>query len=120
MLATEQKETPPTPFYNNLYVVMFVATLLNAVAQFCYKLGADDFLRSPAVWVGIAIYILAFPLTLHTYRLCALSKAFPLLSLTLIWSAILAVVYLGETITLVRLFGAVLIIIGSSLVGSEA
>ena len=105
---------------NNLYFLMFLATVMNAVAQFCYKIGADDFLRSPAVWVGIVIYIFAFPITLRTYKLCALSKAFPLLSLTLVWSAILAVLYLGETITRVRLLGALLIVLGSSLVGSEA
>ena len=116
--GTEPRGT--TPFYNHLYVLLFVATLLNAVAQFCSKLGADDFLRSPAVWVGIALYIVAFPITLHTYRLCELSNAFPLLSLTLVWSAIFAVLYLGETITWVRLLGATLIIVGSSLVGSEA
>lgn len=106
--------------YNNLYALMFIATVLNAVAQFCYKLGADDFLRSPAVWLGIVIYIIAFPLSLRTYKLCELSKAFPLLSLTLVWSAVLAVLYLGETITLTRLAGALLIVVGSMLVGSEA
>jgi len=106
--------------YNNLYALMFIATVMNAVAQFCYKIGSEDFLRSPAVWIGVLLYILAFPISLRTFKLCALSKAMPLLSFTLIWSAILGVLFLGETVTWMRLLGGSLIIARSMMVGSDA
>jgi drug/metabolite transporter (DMT)-like permease len=107
-----------------------MASITIALAQFCFKVGAlyTETTQSqtmltrffnPAIGLGVAIYIISFPLTLHSYKLCALSKIVPLLSLSMVWSAILAVIFLSEEVTIYRLTGATLIILGSLTIGSE-
>ena len=106
---------------------MAVASILIALGQFCFKLAAEHInldqprtlVVNPAIWLGVAIYVSSFPVMLRSYKLWSLSKAFPLVSLSLVWSAMLAVVFLAEVITVYRLTGAILIMFGAAIIGSE-
>ncbi|MCB0197412.1 MAG: hypothetical protein KDJ65_36025 [Anaerolineae bacterium] len=113
--------------FNNAYLLIIVSSVLIALGQFCFKLAAthievgqpQTLILNPAIWLGIAIYIISFPVMLHSYKLWSLSKAFPLVSLSLVWSAALAVTLLSEVITVYRLTGAILIMVGAAIIGSE-
>lgn len=113
------------PLHQNVYLLMLFASVLIALAQFCFKLAAEqapttaETLLQPMAWLGIGIYVASFPLNLYTYRLAALSHAFPLLSLSLVWSAGLGVAFLGDVLGPLRLVGGGLIIAGSLIIGSE-
>jgi drug/metabolite transporter (DMT)-like permease len=113
--------------FNNAPLLITISSVLIALGQFCFKIAArnidpaqpQSLIFNPAIWLGIAIYIASFPLMLHSYKLWSLSKAFPLVSLSLVWSALLAVVFLSEVITAYRLLGAILIMVGAAIIGSE-
>lgn len=74
-------------------------------------------LKSPELWLGGFCYV--FPIFLWTYLLkyMELTKLQPLLSFVYIYTILLAMVFLGETPSVMRLFGIALIIIGVIFVG---
>ncbi|MEM7030888.1 MAG: hypothetical protein AAF629_15090 [Chloroflexota bacterium] len=103
-------------------------SVIVALGQFFFKLAATQndsdqlvglFLNWP-VWVGIVIYIGSVPIVIWAYKLWPLSKAFPMVSLSLVWSLLLAVIFFAEVITPLRLVGALLIVVGTLIVGQES
>ncbi len=69
-------------------------------------------IKSPNIWFGGICYI--FPIFLWTYLLkyMELTKLQPLLSIVYVYTIVLSMVLLGESPSLVRLFGIALIILG--------
>lgn len=78
---------------------------------------AYEALKSPNLWFGGLCYL--FPIFLWTYLLkyMDLTKLQPQLSLVYVYTIILAMFFLGETPSLLRLLGIVLIIAGVVVVG---
>lgn len=69
-------------------------------------------LKNLNFWIGGFCYI--FPILLWTYLLkfMDLTKLQPILSVVYLYTIILAVIFLGESISMGRLFGIVLIMMG--------
>lgn len=69
-------------------------------------------LGNPNLWLGAFCYV--FPILLWTYLLkfMDLTKLQPMLSIVYVYTIILAVIFLGETLSINRIFGVSLIMIG--------
>jgi uncharacterized membrane protein len=78
---------------------------------------ALDTLRSPNLWLGGFCYI--FPIFLWAYLLkyMELTKLQPLLAVVYVYTILLSMIFLGESPSLVRIFGIGLILIGVFFVG---
>jgi drug/metabolite transporter (DMT)-like permease len=63
--------------------------------------------------LGALLYGLSLNLTIAAYRLGELTALGPLASLSVIWTILLAIRFLGEVMTPLRWFGAGLIVAGS-------
>lgn len=74
-------------------------------------------IRSPNLWLGGFCYV--FPILLWTYLLkyMELTKLQPLLSVVYLYTILLAMIFLGESPSAIRLFGIALIAIGVVFVG---
>lgn len=74
-------------------------------------------LKSPYFWAGGFCYV--FPILLWTYLLkyMDLTKLQPLLAVVYIYTILLSFLFLGESPSVVRIFGIVLIIVGVVIVG---
>lgn len=73
-------------------------------------------LKSPNLWLGGFCYV--FPIFLWTYLLkyMELTKLQPILSIVYIYTIFMAVIFLGETPTAIRLLGIAFIVFGVILV----
>lgn len=73
--------------------------------------------RSPDLWLGGGCYL--FPILLWTYLLkyMELTKLQPLLSVVYVYTILLAMIFLDESPSPLRLFGIALIVVGVVFVG---
>jgi undecaprenyl phosphate-alpha-L-ara4N flippase subunit ArnF len=123
----------PLAWYLNPYLQLFVSALLIAVAEVLMKQGAVagaranetglfgmSALSSGATWIGTLIYILSFISWLHVLRLMPLTEAYAWISLVHIFVPLAALIFLGETISLVRWAGIALVLTGTILVAASA
>jgi drug/metabolite transporter (DMT)-like permease len=101
-------------------VIMFFCTVFTAIGQLFYKLGAN---LLPAIFTnwqlfaGFASYGLGLALFLLALRGGEVSVLYPIISTSYIWTNILAVVFLAESISPLRWAGSFVIMIGISLIG---
>lgn len=74
-------------------------------------------IKSPNFWLGGFCYI--FPIFLWTYLLkyIELTKLQPQLAVVYVYTILLSLMFLGETPSLMRLFGIALVIVGVIVVG---
>ena len=70
-----------------------------------------------AVILGVILYIITLPLWLGALSTLNVSFMYPLLSLGYIVTAVLALIFLKENITLLRWAGIVVVVIGCFLIG---
>jgi multidrug transporter EmrE-like cation transporter len=78
------------------------------------------FLSNAYLWTGVVCYVLSLGLWLAVLSSVQVSVAYPLLSIGYVIAAVLGYFFLGETVSLVRSGGIVLICIGVALVSSTA
>lgn len=76
----------------------------------------DRFLATPAIWIGIAGYILAFVLWIAILQGSELTRAFTLQGVTFATVPVGGWLFFGEHISLARAFGIALIIVGVTLI----
>jgi drug/metabolite transporter (DMT)-like permease len=74
--------------------------------------------RSKRLLLGVLFYGVSIPFYLTALRLLPLSVAYPMTSLTYVWSALLAARYLRERVTPARWMGIAMIIVGIVLVSA--
>jgi drug/metabolite transporter (DMT)-like permease len=116
------------------FFLIIVSVSLSSVAQIALKagmsasrvlmaLGSDRpvdgalaIVSTPFVWVGIALYGFSATSWLFVLAKVEVSLAYPFVGLGFLLTAALAVVFLGETMTLVRIIGTCLVAIGVVLV----
>ena len=104
------------------YLFILAATFIGAGGAFFLKRGAASFaftvqgtvLNWPFVLGGV-LYVAAIPVYLAGLRTLPLSLAYPLTSLTYVWSALLARNLLGEKVSAMRWAGIGAIIAGTAL-----
>ncbi|RME78376.1 hypothetical protein D6774_01370 [Candidatus Woesearchaeota archaeon] len=107
-------------------VMMVFATLLAAFAQFLGKIGVSRITTS--VWSIIfnpylvsSLLLLFFMSLIVTFalRLGDVSKLYPLISLSFIWTAIVSSVLLGETLHFTTIVGTLIILLGVMVINSS-
>ncbi len=107
------------------FTTIFIPILLSAIAQIILKLGLGQLtlkdglinfftkaLLSPGVIIGLAIYGLGALLWLIVLSKEDVSFAFPLVSFAYVIAIFLSALILKEQITLPRIIGSVIIVLG--------
>ncbi len=105
---------------------IIAATMVGAFGAFYLKKGSERFSRKRLTvttiltnWqflLGGTLYVASIPIYLVALKRLPVSVAYPMTSMTYIWSAILASLFLDEHVTKQRWAGILLIIAGIVLV----
>ena len=113
----------------NLAVLAYlVAALSGALGQFCFKHFSNEISNSTAIelifnldlWIAILLNFSVMALFIIGFRLGGeLSTLYPVYGSTFIWALILAVVFLGEIISIANISGIILIILGITLLNID-
>jgi drug/metabolite transporter (DMT)-like permease len=106
--------------------VLLVGTVFGAFGAMYLNLGAKKarleikaLMRNRKLTLGVVLYGLSFLPYLYALRQLPLSIAYPMTSMTYIWSAFLATKYLNERIDVWRWSGITAIVIGITLLGAS-
>jgi len=102
-------------------LVLIVGTWIGAFGMFYIKQGSRTFsvrtvLQNKKFIIGGTLYVISIPLYLIVLRFLPVSVAYPMTSMTYIWSAFLATRFLNEHVTRIRWMGIAFIILGIMLV----
>lgn len=112
-----------------IFSLIILETIFNVAAQMSLKIAMDrighfaftwentlpifiNILLSYWIWIGIAIYVISIIIWLMILSRVEVSIAYPLISLGFIFNAIAAHYLLGEQVTIVRITGIVIILVG--------
>lgn len=100
------------------FVVLLIMTLLGSVASlFLKKASGSDgivgLLKNVNLFIGGFLYLISAVLNIWVLRYLDYSVVLPLTSLTYIWTMVLSYMILKEKITLKKIGGVVLILIGA-------
>lgn len=100
------------------FVVLLIMTLLGSVASlFLKKASGSDgivgLLKNVNLFIGGFLYLISAVLNIWVLRYLDYSVVLPLTSLTYIWTLVLSYMILKEKITLKKIGGVVLILIGA-------
>lgn len=107
--------------YWAILIVIF-STMVGALGAFIIKksrgfhLNIKKLLKDNILIMGISLYALSPILNITAFRWGELTVLYPLITITYIWSSILAVKYLGEKMNIYKLSGIPLIIGGAFLI----
>lgn len=107
-----------------ILVPILTATFLGAFAHLLFKIGATigretgilGMIFNVNTIAGIALFGVSTILYIYALSRAELSKLAPLIALTYLWVAFLSVAILGESISVLRWIGIILVIIGLILV----
>lgn len=104
-------------FKKNKYgiLLMGIASICVCVGQLLWKLSVNEGLL--LLILGFAFYGLGAIVMLMAYKFGSLSVLQPMLSLNYVLSIILAATILNEEITLMKVIGVLIIIVGVILIG---
>jgi drug/metabolite transporter (DMT)-like permease len=95
--------------------LIVLCTLFTSLAQLVLKYGSGT-LFSITNLIGITLYGLGFILFIHALKHGEVTSLFPVLSTSYIWVLILAIFFLGETFTSLKLLGTIVIVSGIILI----
>jgi drug/metabolite transporter (DMT)-like permease len=121
---------------NPLIILVFVAVVFNTAAQLVLKVGIDRIgvftfhwsnfipivlkvMASPWIIVGIIIYVGSMGIWLMVLSRIPVSVAYPIASLGYLTSAIAAYYFLGENVTMLRIAGIIVILVGVYMVAKS-
>ncbi len=96
-------------------ILMLISSVFACFGQLLWKLASDKGLLF--LLIGFGFYGVGALVMLVAYKFGNLSVLQPMLSLNYVLSLILGVVILNEPITILRIVGVVVIIIGVILIG---
>lgn len=115
------------------FPLIIAGVLLNTIAQIALKMGMRtigyfDFnfeniipvglkiIRNPYIFLGLSCYVLSVIVWLLALSRVDVSYAYPMTSLGYIFTALLGFMLLGESLSLSRILGIIVILIGVYLV----
>ncbi len=121
---------------NPLIILVFVAVIFNTAAQLVLKVGIDRIgvftfhwsnfipillkvMASPWIIIGLVIYVGSVGIWLMVLSRIPVSIAYPIASLGYLTSAIAAYYFLGENVTMLRIAGIVVILVGVYMVAKS-
>lgn len=108
------------------YLIALLSILLGAVAQILLKMGVSGATRGEAFvyraipglltdlrfGAGIIVYAASLLLWLYVLSRLEVSRAYPMVSIGYIVTMVLAYIFVGESLTLYKIAGAIFIIAG--------
>lgn len=110
-------------------ILVFLCTVLGAAAQLLLKVGSQA-VETATLWsmawsmatsiplvAGLSLYGLSTVLFIYALRNEQLSLLYPLISLTYIWVTIISVALLGESLSIWKVSGVLVIVSGVALLG---
>lgn len=100
------------------FVTLIIMTMIGAVASLFLKKASEadgvlDLIKNVNLYIGGILYLASAVLNIWILRYLDYSVVLPLTSLTYIWTMILSYLILKEKITLKKVGGVVLILVGA-------
>ncbi len=107
---------------------IFLMTIMGSVASLFLKKASGslrgdniaaiflNMLKTPSLYAGGALYLLASVLNIYVLRLLDYSSVLPLSAFTYVWTMFLAKIRFGEKLTRKKMTGVFFIVIGAILV----
>lgn len=122
--ANPQRDSFRFTHTHSLFLVFF-CTLFGVGAQYLIKTSAnqmasitlESLLTNWALWGGLALYGISTGLLILALRDGELSLLYPVISLTYVWVSILSVTVFDESLTLAKVVGVSIIVLGVALLG---
>lgn len=104
-----------------LYVMLLIMTVIGSVASLFLKKasggdGIVDLLKNVNLYIGGFLYVGSAVLNIILLRYLDYSVVLPLTSLTYIWTMIISYLVLKENISVKKMAGVALILVGAVLV----
>ncbi|WP_202127799.1 EamA family transporter [Clostridium sp. C2-6-12] len=96
-------------------MLMCISSICVCIGQLLWKLSSNKGIL--ILLLGFVFYIIGAGVMLIAYKFGSLSVLQPMLSLNYVLSMILAATILKEEITLIKIIGVLVIIIGVALIG---
>ena len=100
------------------YAILVFMTLCGAVASLFFKRasGTEDILKmflNINLYIGGGLYLISAVLNVYILRYLDYSVVLPLTSITYIWTMVLSYMILKEKITMKKMAGVALILVGA-------
>lgn len=100
------------------YIILLVMTALGSVASLFLKKSSGEtnffkMLLNPHLYIGGGLYLLSAVLNIYILRYLDYSVVLPLTAITYIWTMILSHLILKEKITIKKMSGVFLIVVGA-------
>ncbi|MFT4967595.1 MAG: putative membrane protein [Candidatus Deianiraeaceae bacterium] len=110
----------------NSYILLsklIVAVLLGSVGQVCFKIGSASFkgnffehlllfITNKFLFIGLVLYGISTIIYVTTLQKIDLSLAYPVISISYVFVVLLAYFFLGESLSMYKVLGIMLITIG--------
>ena len=105
------------------YLVLLIMTMIGSVASLFLKKasgsnGLIEMLRNVNLYIGGFLYVTSAVLNIWLLKILDYSVILPLSSLTYIWTMVLSYFILKEKITLKKMVGVCLILIGAIIISA--
>lgn len=104
-------------------LVVVVCAFLGAIGQVFFKLGSVSISADITSWlfnvkilIGFGLYCISSVLFILALRHGNLSVLYPIIATSYIWTALFAVIFLGESMSLIKWSGIGLILLGVCLI----
>ena len=103
------------------YLLLMIMTLIGAVASLFLKKAANsngivELIRNVNLYIGAVLYLISAVVNIYILKYLDYSIVLPLTSITYIWTMGLSYFILNERITLKKVFGVILIILGAIII----
>ena len=104
------------------YIVLLIMTMFGSVASLFKKASGSmdliDMLKNINLYIGGFLYVSSAVLNIWLLKILDYSVILPLTSLTYIWTMILSYFILKEKITVKKIAGVCLILVGAIIISS--
>jgi drug/metabolite transporter (DMT)-like permease len=99
--------------------ILLVSTMLGAFGQILFKIGVMSGILQLFIYIiiGIACYLLSTVLYFYVLSRTHLSWAYSFTGLSYIFASLIAFLFLGEQVPMLRWLGILVIAIGTALIG---
>lgn len=120
---------------NKAIILVFLSVTIGIIGQYCIKaamlklgplafstpndiiIGGWQIMKQPLIWIALPLYGAGFVIWALALSQLELSYAYPLLSISYVLVAFIALIFFNEPISLTRWAGIITIIIGIVLIG---
>jgi drug/metabolite transporter (DMT)-like permease len=100
------------------YFILVVMGFLAAIASYFFKISTNsktlkDFFHCKYFYMGGFLYVLAALLNVYLLQVMPYSVVVPLCSVTYIWTMVISFKLLGEKLSIKKIIGVTLILVGA-------